>query len=54
MRGPRGEGGTYPERGTVWGADGQVGKDGEQAVGHGRLEGEIVRDFVDGEEEVLV
>lgn len=42
------------ERGAVGDADGQVGDDGEEAVGGWRAEGEVVGDFVDGEEEVLV
>lgn len=42
------------ERGAVGDADGQVGDDGEEAVVQGFPEGEVVGDFVDGEEEVLV
>ena len=46
--------GTYPERSAVWDANGQVRKDGEQAVGQRRAEGQVVGDLVDCEEEVLV
>jgi hypothetical protein len=42
------------ERGAVGDADGQVGEDGDDAVGQRRAEGQVVRDLVDGEEEVLV
>lgn len=42
------------ERGTVGNANGQVGEDGEQTVGGRRAEGKVVRDLVDGQEEVLV
>jgi len=44
----------WPKGGAVWNADGQAGEDGEEAVGQWRSEGEIVRNLVDGEEEVLV
>jgi len=44
----------HPEGGTVRHADGQVREDGEEAVGLRGAEGEVVGDFVDGEEEVLV
>lgn len=42
------------ERGAVRYPNGQVGEDGDDAVGQRRAEGQIVRDLVDGEEEVLV
>lgn len=45
---------THAERGTVGDADGQVGDNGEQAVGERAPKGQVVRDFVDGEEQVLV
>ncbi len=45
---------TYPEGSTVGKADGQIGEDGEQAIGHRRLEGQVVGDLVDGEKEILV
>ena len=44
----------WPERGTVWDTNWQIGKDGQQAVGCGVLESKIVGDLVDGEEQVLV
>lgn len=43
-----------PEGGAVGDANGQVGEDGEDAVSERRAEGQIVRDLVDGQEEVLV
>lgn len=42
--------GKYPKGSAVWQANGQVGKDGKEPVGHGRPEGEVVRDLMDGEE----
>jgi hypothetical protein len=42
------------ERRGVWDANGEIGKDGEELVGSYALEREVVRDFVDGEEEVVV
>ena len=42
------------EGGGVGDADGDVGEDGEEAVGQGGAEGEVVADFVDGQEAVLV
>ena len=42
------------KRGAVGDANGQVGEDGDDAVGERRAEGQIVRNLVDGEEEVLV
>lgn len=42
------------EGGAVGDANGQVREDGDDAVGQGRAEGEVVGDFVDGQEEVLV
>jgi hypothetical protein len=42
------------ERGRVWDANGNVGEDGEEAVGKWRAEGEVMADFVDREEAVLV
>lgn len=42
------------EGGGVGDADGDVGEDGEEAVGEGGAEGEVVAYFVDGEEAVLV
>lgn len=42
------------EGGGVGDADGDVGEDGEEAVGQGGAEGEVVADFVDREEAVLV
>lgn len=45
---------SYSEGSAVGDADGKVGKDGEEAVGGAVLEGQVVGDFVDGEEEVLV
>lgn len=48
------EKGTYSERSAIGEADGQVCKDGEQPIGQGGSEGQVVGDLVDGEEEVLV
>lgn len=45
---------TYSERGRVRNADGQVGDDSKQAVRQTRLECEVMRDFMDGQEKVLV
>lgn len=39
---------THPERSTVRNANGQVGSNGDQAIGKRALEGKIVRDLVDG------
>lgn len=44
----------YSEGCTVGYANWDVGEDGEEAVRGGRAEGEVMRDFMDGEEEVLV
>ena len=49
-----GDGEGYPKGGAVGNADGEVGEDGEEAVGGGILEGEVVGYLVDGEKEVLV
>lgn len=43
-----------PKGGAVGDANGQIGKDGEDPVGQRRPEGQVMRDLVDGEEEVLV
>ena len=43
-----------PEGGRVRDADGEIGDDGEEPVEQCGAEGEVVADFVDGEEEVLV
>lgn len=48
------DGKTYSERGAIGNANGKVGKDGDEAVEAGALKGQVVRDLVDGEEEVLV
>ena len=45
---------SYPERGGVGNAYRQVGKDSQQPIGKRRLEGQVVRDLMDGQEEVLV
>jgi hypothetical protein len=45
---------TYSERGRVGDADWQVRNDSEKAVRQTRFESEVVRDLVDGQEEVLV
>ena len=42
------------EGGGVGDSDGEVGEDGQEAIGERGFEGEVVGDFVDGEEEVLV
>lgn len=42
------------ERGRVWDPNGEVGEDGEDSVVDGFLEPEIVGQFVDAEETVLV
>ena len=48
------KGGAYAERSAVGEPDGDVGEDGEDPVGGRGAEGQVVGDFVDGEEEVLV
>lgn len=45
---------TYSERGRVGNADWQVGDDSEKAVCKTRFECKVVRDLVNGQEEVLV
>jgi hypothetical protein len=42
------------ERGAVGDADGQVGEDGDDAVGDRRAESQVVGDLVNSEEQVLV
>lgn len=42
------------EGGGVWDANGDIREDGEEAVRERRAESEVVADFVDGEETVLV
>ena len=44
----------YPEGSAVGDANWEVGKDGEEPVRRGGAEGEVVGNFMDGEEEVLV
>lgn len=44
----------YLERGRVWDTDREVGKDSESLVSSDAPEREVVRDFVDGEEKVVV
>ncbi len=44
----------WAERGRVWNADWKVNEDGEHSVGEWRAEGEVMGDFVDGQETVLV
>ena len=44
----------YSEGGAVGDADWEVGEDGEEAVRGGGAEGEVMRDFMDREEEILV
>ena len=44
----------YLERGRVWDTDREVGKDSESLVSSDAPEREVVRDFVNGEEEVVV
>lgn len=51
---PGREGRAYPERRAVRHANGQVRKDREQPVGQRRPESQVVRDLVDGQEEILV
>ena len=45
---------TYPERSAVRHGDGEVGHHSDQAIGNWRPEGQVVRDLMDGKEEVLV
>lgn len=45
---------TDPERSRVWDADWQVGNNGKETVCKAGFEGKVVRDLVDGQEEVLV
>lgn len=44
----------YPERSRVWDANGQVCENRKHAVGKRRLEGQVVRDLMDCQEEILV
>ena len=44
----------YLECGRVWDTDREVGKHSESLVGSDAPEREVVRDFVDGEEKVVV
>jgi uncharacterized protein (UPF0218 family) len=44
----------WSESCRVWDPDGEVCKDCKEAIGERAAEGEVVGDFVDGEEEVLV
>ena len=44
----------YAERSAVGNANRQVGEDGKDSVCQGGSEGQVVRNLVDGEEEVLV
>lgn len=46
--------GAYPKRSAVRHANGQIRKDGDESVGQRRAESQVVRDLVDGQEEVLV
>lgn len=45
---------TYPERSRVGNPNRQVGKDSKHAVRKWRLEGQVVRDLMNSQEEVLV
>lgn len=54
IHGPRLADKTYPERSTVWQPDWKIGKDCKQPVCKWRLEGQIMGDLVDGQEQVLV
>lgn len=45
---------THSEGRRVWYANRYIGNDGKQTVGQWALKGQVVRDFVDGEEEILV
>lgn len=45
---------TYPERSTVGQPNWQIGEYGQQAIGHRGPEGQVVRDLMDGQEQVLV
>ena len=45
---------TYPERGAVRQPNREIGKDCQQAIAHWGPEGQVMRNFMDGEEEVLV
>ena len=38
----------YPECGTVWDADGKIGKDGKESICEWSFEGEVVGDFMNG------
>lgn len=44
----------YPEGRRVRNANGQVGKDSQHAVRKRRFEGQVVRNLMNGQEEVLV
>lgn len=45
---------TDSESSTVWQSNGNIGKDGEYSVGKRRLESQIVGDFMNRKEQVLV
>lgn len=45
---------TYPERSRVGNSNGQIGKDSKHAVRKWRLEGQVMRDLMNSQEEVLV
>ena len=44
----------YAKSRAVRHGDGQIGDNGQQPIRRRRLEGQVVRDLVDGEEQVLV
>lgn len=44
----------YPKRSTIWNPNRQIGNNSQHPVGHGRFKGEIMRDLMDGQEQVLV
>ena len=50
----RGSGEAYPESSAIWDSNGKVGEDGEESIRERGFEGEVVGDFVDGQEEILV
>lgn len=45
---------TYSERSAVRNTNGKVGEDGDQTVETGASESQVMGDFVDGEEKILV
>lgn len=45
---------TYTKRSIVRNANGKVGEDGQRTIELGRFRGQVVRDFMDSQEEVLV